>query len=207
MNESLIGKGVSDFLSDSARPKRKHHILLLHEEPEYGRLIEYYFLKIGLEKGERSVYAILDTENIEAIEREMTDFGINVDKYKRANLLYIPAVPNPLEHPNGVMSGIQTALQRSLANIPPPYRLTDRLFSTPINRLESNVTRNILDTERSFHQSFQGQDIAAKYLCSYCVDDIGDLLSDSSGWTEGMLKSHQGVIYSTSTAELALRFH
>jgi hypothetical protein len=202
----LIDKSVSEFLNDPDRGERKHHILLLHEEPEYGRMIEYYFLKSGLEKGERSVYVILEKESVESIENQMEDFGINVAKFRKENLLHISQVPDPLEHPNGVVAGIQAAFQKSLANIRPPYRVTDRLFPTPINKLEPNIARNILDAERSFHQSLQELDMAAMYLCSYSVDDIGELLSDTTELAEGMLNSHNGAIYSTLTGSLALRF-
>ena len=206
MNERLIEYELSEFLNGHDREKRKRHILLLHEEPEYGRMIEYYFLNSGLEKGEKSVYVVLEKESVSAIEKEMVDFGIDVAKYRSTNLLHISQVPDPLDHPNGVVAGIQAAFQKSLADMQPPYRVTDRLFPTPINRLESSIASNILDAERSFHQGLQDLDIAATYLCSYSVDNISELLSDSAELPEGMLKSHHGVIYSTLTGSLALGF-
>jgi hypothetical protein len=206
MYERHVSNQLVSFLNDSTSSGGKDHLLLLHEEPEIGRLIEFHFLRIGLENGETSVYAMSDAESTEAIEQEMADFGIDVDKYKRSNLLRIFPTQNPFEHPDGLKVGIQMAIQKSLAGVPPPFRFTDRLFSTPLNKLEPNLTRSILDVESSFHQALHGQHISAKYLCSYSVDNIQDLLSYASGWTEALLKSHNGVIYSTFPSNLALRF-
>ena len=102
MNEGLIDKSVSEFLNDPALEKRKQHILLLHEEPEYGRMIEYYFLKNGLEKGERSVYIILEKENVESIENEKEDFGLNDTKFRREILLHLDQVQDPLDHTDSI---------------------------------------------------------------------------------------------------------
>jgi MEDS: MEthanogen/methylotroph, DcmR Sensory domain len=203
LNEPLVDRPISEFL-ESLTQKKDQHLLLFHEQPEFGRMVEFQFLKIGLERGETSVYLVVDQDTL-SVQKEMMDFGIEVDKFTSNGTLRIVQVQDPLLNSNGVRAGIMAAFQTALENVKPPYRVTDRLFQTSLNRMKANIAKEIVETERSFHESLHGQnECASTYLCSYPLDDIVKLLSDSPDISAGMLKNHHAVIYSTFRASLAL---
>jgi hypothetical protein len=47
-----------------------------YEEPEYGRLIQYYFLKVGLQNGENGIYVTSEPNKSALIEEEMRNSGV-----------------------------------------------------------------------------------------------------------------------------------
>jgi len=70
------------------------HILFLHETRSKGEDFEFNFIKKGLEKAEHCCYS---TNEPEEIRRRMSDYGIDVEKYEKRNLLDIFSTPNSLE--------------------------------------------------------------------------------------------------------------
>ena len=65
--------------------KGDKHIIMFDENPEYSKRIQFSFLKKGLEKGEHGIYAMPEDKDV--IEKEMKGYGIDVEKYKKENLL------------------------------------------------------------------------------------------------------------------------
>src|SRR5918992_1693774 len=58
-----------------------NNLVIFYEEPEYAHMVEYHFIKTGLEKGESCKYTTHE-EDIHVIEQDMADFRIDVAKYK-----------------------------------------------------------------------------------------------------------------------------
>ncbi len=62
----------------------KKHIALFYEEPEYARMIEFRFIKNGLENGEQCVYAT--EEDSGSIVLEMLSYGIPLECFQNKKL-------------------------------------------------------------------------------------------------------------------------
>ena len=58
---------------------------MFDENPAYSKKIHFHFLNDGLEKGEHAIYAMPEDKDV--IEKEMKRYGIDVEKYKKENLL------------------------------------------------------------------------------------------------------------------------
>ena len=84
------------------------HILLLYEDAEYGRKVQFRFIKNGLLKGEHCIFSTPE-DNIEFIKNEMTDkYGIDVEYFtKKKNLLHIYKITNPMNNQEGELKGCQ----------------------------------------------------------------------------------------------------
>lgn len=62
----------------------RKHIALFYDEPEYARLIEFRFLKNGLEKGEQCVYTT--EEDSGYIVLKMLSYGIPLEYFERKKM-------------------------------------------------------------------------------------------------------------------------
>jgi hypothetical protein len=47
----------------------------------------------------------------------MRNSGVDVDKYKRDNLLKIHSVPNPMEHPEGYAKALGAIIESVLSDV------------------------------------------------------------------------------------------
>lgn len=63
------------------------HSLLLYENPESTEIIQFRIINQGLQKGISQI--LLTNENIRKVEDKMADEGIDVEDWKRKNLLHI----------------------------------------------------------------------------------------------------------------------
>ena len=72
------------------RVRRGKHIVLFYEETEYARIILFEFLKSGLLNKERCVY--ISGKDVKAVEREMSDAGINAEEFMKNELLFVHQV-------------------------------------------------------------------------------------------------------------------
>src|SRR5919198_854083 len=78
--------------------KEGKHIVLFYEELEYAKMISFQFIKAGLAHKKECSY--LSEEEVEAVKREMTDIGVDVNKFTKNGLLHIYQVPSlPDYHP------------------------------------------------------------------------------------------------------------
>ena len=104
--------------------KGDKHIIMFDENPKYSKEIQFHFLKIGLEKGEQAIYTM--PEDMEVIEKEMAEQGINVEKYKKENLLDIHHTAHTSQHTQG--DPFDNLLRRIFSsNSAKPYRLVGML--------------------------------------------------------------------------------
>ncbi len=82
------------------------HIVLYYENEEFGRKIQYRFIRNGLKKGDTCIYTIHD-DNISLIEDDMKNNGIEVEVNTKRGLLKIFKIPNIMEYPEGILRSAQ----------------------------------------------------------------------------------------------------
>lgn len=184
------------------------HIVLFCEEPEYALSIELRFLKNGLLKGQPGIYIVNEdglknsTDDIDFIENQMIDYGIDVAKFKKNNLLKIVSAPNAIDHPEGELKGAEE-ICRSLFSVDNnynndidikdekqrPIRVVGRIMSQVKTEVEIQANINI---ERWCASTI----IPANnifLICHYPVDKIVQHLKGY--WMQALLTHHHAVIY------------
>jgi len=67
--------------------------------PHTQKKLQFHFLNNGLEKGEHTIYAMPEDKDV--IEKEMKGFGIDVEKYKKENLLDVYHTTKMNQYPQG----------------------------------------------------------------------------------------------------------
>lgn len=163
----------------------RKHIILVHEEPEYARMIEFRFIGNGLSKGEHCIY--VSNEDTTFIENEMGDAGIDVKSFKKKNLIHTFSITEPIKNEDR-LKGVQQLWNRITADSKPPFRVVGRLFS------ELNTTDEILaaiDVEGYLQKAFDS--FGCTLICPYNVADIEDVRRGR--WLGELLKNHHGVIF------------
>ena len=165
----------------------KKHFVLLHDEPEFAKMIEFRFIKNGLEKGEHCIFST--RENKSDIESQMKNQGINVEKYKEKKLLQFFYPSDPMNDDDGVLKGFEKISSEMLRSSKPPFRIViGTAFCDTYNR-EGMLAE--LEIERHLHSTFEG--FLGSVLCSYSFGEIA-----SSGYTKSiskLLDSHHSLIF------------
>ena len=160
---------------------------VIDEEAESARLIEYRFLKIGLLKGESCIYTTHE-DNIDVIEREMAQFGIDVDKYKKKKQLHVYKITDPQNDPDGLLKGIDRLSQRVIAESKPPFRVVARFIKNYEKEFDRQA--NMFD-ERYTHSSFD--EFQGSFICPYLIKDI--LRTLEGAWMQELLRNHHIAIF------------
>src|SRR5262245_47966076 len=104
-----------------------NHSVIFYEEAVFARIVEYYYIKIGLNRGESCIYATLEDKR-EIIESEMADFGIDVEGSKKAKLLHIYRVSDPQFDPDGLLDGLENIRKMITSESRPPLRIVGRFI-------------------------------------------------------------------------------
>ena len=166
---------------------KKKHVVVFYEEPDRSRNIEFRFIKNGLIKQEHCVYTIAEHTDISFIEREMNDYGIEVDKYKN-NLLHICYTPYPLASQEDIVKNRETTMKTVLSSLKPPFRIISTLL--PELKTKEQIKANI-DIEHKIHYNFN--QFHGSFICTYHVKNI---INDITGkWMRNMLLSHHTAIF------------
>jgi hypothetical protein len=166
---------------------KKKHIVIFYEEPECTRSIEFRFIKNGLLKQEHCIYTIAEDKDISFIEREMNDYGIDVDKYKN-HLLHIYSAPYPLANQKDIVKNRETTMKMILARLKPPFRIISTLV--PEVKTKEQIKANI-DIEHRIHYHFN--QFPGSFICGYHVKNI---INDITGeWMRNILLNHHTAIF------------
>ena len=183
----MKGSGLDQVYEMLDTLRDRNHSVLFYEEPEYGRMVEYHFMKTGLLRGESCIYATPD-DDISVIERGMADFGLDVEGYKKKNLLHIYKVDDPQNDPNGLRQGLENIRKKITAESNPPLRIVGR-FIRNFEEKEGGIINMYL--ERAVHSEFgkyQGS-----FMCPYPVRDISR--SMEGNWMQSHLRNHHSAIF------------
>lgn len=170
------------------------HIVLLYEEAEYGRMIQFRFIKNGLLKGEHCILTTHE-DNIEFIENEMADDNyIDVEYLKKKKLLHIYQITNPMDNQEGELKGCKEIMNTILADSKPPFRLVARAIPEVLTQEQILANINI---EHTYHSNFH--DFPGYLMCPYPVDKIEPRLHGK--WLVKILQNHHAAIFAPKIGE------
>lgn len=166
----------------------QNHSMLLYDKPEYGKLVKYRFIENGLKKGEHSI--CLTHDDVGLVENEIASIGIDVDYFKRKNLLHIYQIENIMERREDLVSAYKDLLKTVTADSKPPFRCIGRTI--PDVSTKEGIQAELV-IERLFHSNFELY--PCSFLCTYGVEDIEK--SRRPLWLEELLANHHSLIYAT----------
>lgn len=202
-------RGNKDPLALFTDNLKSWHIALLYEEPELARVIEFQFIKNGLEKGQSCCY-ITHGNDREFIENEMADSGIDVARYTKNNMLCMIESADLLNDARGMLAAHDGETKKMCANLAAPFRVVggisirDTLNMINIPEIDGRTTVAQLDMEHNFHNQMFG-DLQGYWLCSYSVNDIKAALNghnyDKNAIILKLLNSHHGAVFATKSGK------
>jgi hypothetical protein len=164
------------------------HILLLYEEPEYGKIVEFRFINNGLLRGEHGV--ILTHESVKSIEGDMVSIGVDVHGFKQKNQLHFYKISNPADDPDGVLSGAKKIWKIISADVESPFRVAGR-FLPEVNTTQQIEAEMVL--ERYWHEGFNN--FRSSFMCTYHVEEIE--ATRRREWLSSLLQYHHSTIFAT----------
>ena len=102
------------------------HIVLYYVNSEFGKIVQFEFIKQGLLKGETASIVFLIMRAKSKIENEMYQYGIDVKYFIKRDILTIFQIPNLLGHHKGVLKGSEEVFDnmRSNTNSNKSFRLS-----------------------------------------------------------------------------------
>ena len=165
------------------------HIVFLHEIRSDGEDFEFNFIKKGLEKAEHCCYS---TNEPEEVKRRMFDNGIDVEKYKKRNLLDIISTPESLEGFSKMAEEVIATFTSS--SIPCRFVFSNNFeFDTP-DRIDTREKIELIIDDK-FSKT------TGNTICSYHVARIKQNLADD--FMKNLLDSHHFVIIQTKDGKVA----
>ena len=169
---------------------------IYYENERFGKYIQFKFLKNGLLHGESCIYCIYDKDNKEDIKNEMINNDIDVDYFRKRDLLTIFKVPNLMENPKGVLQGSEDLLDELFSKINPkrPFRLAIRMIECldTKEKIEANLM-----LEQYYHSKFDS--FNGKILCYYKFNPY--TININNKWPEIILQNHHSAIFITDNPE------
>lgn len=166
----------------------KKHILLVSDDPKVRKTIEFYFIKKGLENTEQCIY--LTHGEIEHIENDMINFGINVIQFKKKNLLHVYKIQNPIENSVSILDGTNNMLKQVLKNPQIPFRIVGRIIDDV--GMEEAISIQLY-LEKRFHDTFET--LNGSVMCTYDFFQIQE--NDRwHYWYDSLAKHHHVLISS-----------
>lgn len=170
------------------RLEGNNHIVLLYDKQEYADLIIARYFQNGLEKGESCVFFTSDEPKV--VEKRLTANGINVDRYKKKNMLRIFCIERSDEGKRDVLATLKYIRGEATRGMKPPFRFVGRT----ITDTESIEGMNLgMAVERTGHEHFAEFDNSQ--LCYYDISGLEESRRDE--WMGGLLKNHHYVIYAS----------
>lgn len=169
----------------------RKHLVLLYDDPEYARKIEFQFIKKGLESDEHCIYATEEDPGF--IMLAMINNGIAVSDYLQNNLLHIYQITDSTES-GDLLSNAKKNLERILSDSKPPFRVVARIVSD-ISTAEGMSAE--LKLEHDFHKSFDGFD--GTVICPYDITKIENNKIDQA--IPSLFKTHHATIYALKSRQ------
>lgn len=161
------------------------HTAIFYENSEYGKVVEYRFIKVGLLNGEKCIFTTHEDDG-NSIEREMSDFGIDVQRFKNKGMLSVLKIRDPREHPEGLAAGIEDLRNQLWTKPDSSFRIVTRF----IRKVENDEEREAnMFVERTVHAAFDRFPHAV--MCPYPVEDIKTMIGGK--WMRNHLKNHHAA--------------
>jgi hypothetical protein len=165
-----------------------HHSIILYDNPKYGSIIKKRFIENGLQKGEHTI--CFTPDNVDLLEKEITSSGIDVDHYKRNNLLHFYHIKDISKKPDEIATGYNDILKQVTADSKPPFRFVGKTISD-VSTKDGILAE--LEVERIFHSSFNNYQCS--FLCPYDISTIEQ--KQRSQWIRQLFSYHHNLIYAT----------
>lgn len=178
------------------RLEGNNHIVLLYDKQEYGDLIIARYFRNGLEKGESCIFFTSDEPG--AVEKRLAASGIDVDYYKKKNMLRVFRIERSDEGKRDVLATLKHIRSEATRGMKPPFRFAGRTI-TETKTIEGMELGMVL--EKAGHQHFAEFDNSQ--LCYYDISGLEKSRRDE--WIAGLLRNHHYVIYA-SEPEKAVAF-
>ena len=188
---SIIYQTTSTPLEYIDSLKQKQHILLLHEDLEYAKILEFRFIKNGLAADENCVY--LTHEDSGSIVLQMLSYGIPM-KYFSSGKMRIIQMKEPHVDCDQMLLKYSKDLDLMLGSILPPFRIVGRIVPK-VDNTEGILIE--LELEKHFHKSFD--DCRGSVMCVYDMSAIEKM--QRKKWIEMLYETHHVVIHATKFGE------
>lgn len=169
----------------------KKHIALLYEDSEYARMIEFRFLKNGLERGEQCLYATEGDSG--SIVLKMLRYGIPLE-YFESKKLRVYQIHQSYGSRDEIMKSCKNDMGMILSDLQPPFRIVSRIVSDVSTITGMSVE---LELECETHRRFE--DIGGSVMCPYDLSKIES--SQRKEWIAELVKNHHEVIYASRFGE------
>ncbi len=164
---------------------QKQHILLLYEDPEYARLIEFRFLKNGLDNGENCLY-VTDQDSASIVIKFLS-YGIPLQEFQSGRLRVIQ-----MHESCGDREQILYQAKKDLVSIMDsligPYRVVGRIVPN-VGTLDGISAQ--IELEKKTHQYFE--DLCGSIMCTYDLSKIEK--TKRKVWMEKLRKTHHAIIH------------
>ncbi|MGI0027863.1 MAG: MEDS domain-containing protein [Nitrosopumilaceae archaeon] len=169
----------------------KQHIALFYEESEYARLIEFRFIKHGLEIGEHCVYAT--EEDSGSIVLKMINYGIPLS-YFQSGRLKVYQIQRTCGGRDEIMKRCKRDIDMIFSNLISPFRIVSRIVQDVSTPDGMSVE---LELECTVHDKFE--DFGGSLICPYDISKIEP--SKRKQWFEHLRANHHAVIYAPRFGE------
>jgi hypothetical protein len=189
--ENIIFEQPFNFVR---KVKQGKHIVLFYEEPEYARMILFEFIISGLSQRERCIY--VSEEEKEAVEREMSDAGINVNQFTKSELLSIHQIPNL-----AAQQIPQITLERLAQITVHPWTKEDKPERVVLRCIFKTDTEEQISSNLKWERDYRYRELRGPQgtmICTYPVNNIIPTISDPEGygkWMNELLEIYDGVIF------------
>lgn len=163
------------------------HTAIFYENSEYARPVVYRYIKVGLLKGDTCVYTTHE-DDADSIEKEMDDFGIDVQHFKKKGMLIVLKIKDPREHPEGLVTGIEHLRQQLWREPDSSFRIVTRFIRKVENDEEKEANMFV---ERTVHAAFDK--FPHSVMCPYPVEDIKSIIGGK--WMQNHLRHHHAAFF------------
>lgn len=163
----------------------KKHIMLAYDDAEHAKLIEFLFLKQGLEHGESCIYAT--DEDSASVVLSLLRYGIPLECFlsKKIQVFYIPPVSGTTED---ILLHCKKQVAKILFDVKKPFRLISRIVSDIST--EQGMSAE-LEMEKIVHGCFE--DFGGMLMCPYHISSIEK--RNRLEWVQSLYSHHHAVIY------------
>ena len=169
----------------------KRHLLLLYEDPEFARLIEFRFIRNGLKNGEKCIYG--SAEDSGSVIIKMLSFGIAL-KYLQSKQLQVLQINNRDGSKEAILKSCRKDIERIMSGLVPPYRIVSRIVPN-VDTIEGICAE--LELERHLQKTFD--ELGGSVLCPYDMSKIEKKHKDE--WIRELRKNHHVEIYVSKSGQ------
>lgn len=173
------------------------HILMMYDDPDHAKAVQFEFIRSRLGKGEHCVYTT--HRDPKAILSQMSQSGIDADPFQRKGLLHVPRIMDASLHAKGVSTAFRETMDSILAGTESPCRMFIQVC--PDVDTESHRSTE-MEVEQNAQAALQGRvtDRAYERLNGFrgsfiCHFKIGQKLGPSSWeWMVSEFRNHDRAI-------------